>query len=188
MPRRTGRRWTVIVAGAVLWLSAAPAIAETFAECAERAYAQNVAAAQDWQRGLRDLIVKAKPELATLATLAMEQQLAFIDRNQARLSYLARTDASRIRTREGLMAFRNLDWTDADALILRQQRPSYAALERRVADLGGQTKAHRDWPTLQEYMRAAQGVNPEFEGLLTRFKARESAIEPLLRGCRPPAP
>ena len=71
--RRAGRRWLVIVAGVTVWLSSAQAIADTFSECAERAYAQNVAAAQDWQRGLRDLIVTAKPDLATLATLAMEQ-------------------------------------------------------------------------------------------------------------------
>jgi hypothetical protein len=58
--------------------------------------------------------VKVRPDLASVATLEMEQQLAQIDRRQAQFQYLLHTDVSRIHTGEGLVRFRNFDWTEAD--------------------------------------------------------------------------
>ena len=182
MPRQRAWRETLIVAVAVVWLPA-HAFADTFAECAGRAYAQDVAAKQDWQRSLRDLIVKEKPNLAALATLDLEQQLALADRRQAQFSYLLRTDARRIRTREGLTTFRNFDWTDTDTVILRRQSLPYLAMESKVVDVQRRTKDHHDWPALREYVRAASGT--QFQSLLKRSQERESTIAHLLEQCPP---
>jgi len=184
MRRRTTWRRTLILAFAGAWLPA-QGLADTFAECAGRAYAQDVAGKQEWHRSLRDLIVKEKPNLAALATLDMEHQLAVVDRRQAQFGYLVRTDVRRIRTREGLATFRNFDWTDTDAVVLRQQSPGYVAMERQVVDLERRTKEHQDGATLREYVRAALGADSQFQGLLKRFQEHESTIGHLLEKCQP---
>jgi len=71
---RTIRRLPLIVAVVFAGLSVRT-FARTLPECAEQAYAADVAAKQEWQRGLRDAIVKLRPDLATPATLDMELQL-----------------------------------------------------------------------------------------------------------------
>jgi hypothetical protein len=161
--------------------------AETFAACTERAYAQAASSSQQWQRDFRELLVKMRPDLALLATLEMEHQRALIDSRQARFRFLLRTDARRVHTREGLAAFRNFDWTEADAGVLRQQSPDYVAIERNAAELGRQVQAHRDWPAMREYVRTSLSGNPQFQELLKRFQEREREIEPVLRSCQPAA-
>lgn len=127
---------------------------------AERAYGQRLAAGQEWQRGLRDLIVKTRPDLATLA---MEQQLALLDRRQAQFQYLLRTDVRRIHTREGLSSLLNFDWTDADA-----------------------QQGHRDWPVLRDHVRTVSSTTPDFQALLKRLQERELEIEGRLKECPRP--
>ena len=175
----------LIVALVGMWLLRAPAFADAASHCVESVYAQDAAAKRDWSRSVRDLNVKARPDLTTLATLDMQHQLALVDRRQAQFSYLIRTEARRIRTRQGLVTFRNFDWTDTDAIVLRQQSPSYATLERKVVDLERQTKGHSDWPTLQDVSRTVLAVTPQFQGLLKRLQASEAAVERLLDGCQP---
>ena len=163
------RIWRRTVAVAIVFVGLCiPAGAETFPDCAERAYAEAASASQEWQRGLRDLIVKMRPDLATLATLEMERQLALIDRRQAQFEYLIRTDVRRVRTSEGLASFRNFDWSEADALVLRQQSPSYAAIERKVGELERQGEARRDWPALRDYVRTSLSSSPQFQDLAQR--------------------
>jgi hypothetical protein len=162
-----------------------PARAETFSECAERAYAQAVSASQEWQRSFRDLLVKVRPDLAPLATLEMDHQLKLIGRRQARFRFVLRTDAGRVHTREGLAAFRNFDWTEADAGVLRRQSPGYVAIERNVAELERQVRAHSDGPAMREYVRTTLSTNPQFQGLLKRLQERERRIEPVLKTCQP---
>lgn len=164
-----------------------PARAETFSACAERAYAQAAAASQEWQRSFRDLLVKVRPDLAPLAALEMDHQLALIDRRQARFRFVLRTDAGRVHTRQGLAAFRNFDWTEADAGVLRQQSPGYAAIERNVAELERQVRAHSDWPAMRDYVRTTLSANLQFQDLLKRSQERERGIEPVLRTCQPGA-
>jgi hypothetical protein len=164
-----------------------PAGAQTLTECAERVYAQAASGSRKWQRDVHALLVKARPDLASLATLEMEHQLALIDRRQARFRHVLRADAGRIHTRDGLAAFRNFDWTEADAGVLRQQNPTYAAIERQVAELEQRVRAHSDWPAMRDYVRATLSVNPQFQALLTRFQERERGLEPVLRTCRPGA-
>ena len=96
-----------------------PARAETVSECAARAYAEAISASREWQHALRDMVAKVRPDLAPVATLEMEQQLAQIDRRQAQFQYLLHTDVSRIHTGEGLVRFRNFGWTEADGRALR---------------------------------------------------------------------
>jgi hypothetical protein len=177
-------RGAVAVAVAVVAFCV-PARAGTFRECAERAYAQAVAASQEWQRGLRDLTVKVRPDFAALASLAMEQQLARIDRRQAQFRFVLRTDVRRVHTGEGLASFRNFDWTEADGEVLRQQSTAYVAIERRVLELDRQSQARRDWPALHEYVKRSLGTSPAFQGLLKRVEAREGEIELLLKSCQP---
>jgi hypothetical protein len=186
MTARTVCQQTMTVA-AVFVALCVPARAETFVECAERAYAQAASSSQQWQRDFRELLVKMRPDLAPVATLEMEHQLALIDSREARFRFLLRTDARRVQTRQGLTAFRNFDWTEADAGALRQQTPGYVASERNAAELGRQVQAHRDWPAMREYVRTTLSASPQFQELLKRFQEREREIEPVLRSCQPAA-
>jgi hypothetical protein len=161
-----------------------PVRAGTVPECAESAYAQAASASQEWQHGLRDLIAKGRPDLTTLATLEMERQLALIDRRQAQFQYLLRTDVRRIRTSEGLASFRNFDWSETDARVLRQQSPNYVAIERKVVELERQGEARRDWPALRDYMRTSLSPSPQFQDLLKGLRGRELGIERLLKSCQ----
>lgn len=179
--RRIWRR-TVTVAVVFVGLCV-PARAGTFPECAERGYAQAASASQEWQHGLRDFIEKVRPDLATLATLEMEHQLARIDRRQAQFRYLLRTDVRRVHTGEGLASFRNFDWTDADARALRQRSPSYVAIERKVVELERQGQARRDWPALRDHVTSLS-ASPQFQDLLKRLQERELGIERLLKSCQ----
>jgi hypothetical protein len=178
--------WRRPVAVAVAFVGlCVPAPAGTFPECAERAYAQAASASRDWQHGIGDLTVKMRPDLASLASLAMEQQLARIDRRQAQFRYLLRADARRVRTGEGLASFRNFDWTETDAHALRQQDTSYAAIERKIVELDDQSHARRDWPALHDYVQTSLSTTPEFQALLKRLQARELEIARLLESCQP---
>ena len=162
-----------------------PARAETFPECAGRAYAQAASASREWQHGLRDVLVKVRPDLATLATVEMEHQLALIDRRHAQFRHLLRTDVGRVHTREGLATFRNFDWTEADARVLRQQSSSYVATERKVAELERESQARGDWPAMRDYVRTSLSANPQFQDSLKRLQERERRIEQVLRSCQP---
>ncbi len=162
-----------------------PARAGAFQECAERAYAQAASASQEWQHGLRDVLVKVRPDLATLATLEMEHQLALIERRHAQFRYLLRTNVGRVHSREGLATFRNFDWTEADARVLRQQSSSYVATERKVVELERQGRARGDWPAMRDYVRTSLSANPQFQDALKRLQERERAIEQVLTSCQP---
>jgi|GEM_PF-3126004 len=174
----------VTVAVAVLALCV-PAGAGPFPECAERAYAQSADASRQWQRDLRDLTVKGRPDLAALASLAMEQQLARIDHRQAQFRYLLDTDVRRVNTGNGLVSFRNFDWTKADARVLRTRSADYVAIERKVEDLERRSQARLDWPTMHDFVRTSLSTSPQFQDLLRRFQAREGEIELLLKSCQP---
>jgi hypothetical protein len=181
----TGSGRIVIVIVCLVPLLRASGSADRVRECTERAYAQDVAAKQDWHRGVRELVAQARPDLATVATLQMEQQLALVNRRQAEFNYLIGANPKRIRTGEGLATFRNFDWTESDALVLRRQSQSYATLANRIADLESQTKSRSDWPALQEYSRTILAGSPQFQRLLETLQVRESGIERLLRTCQP---
>jgi hypothetical protein len=183
MTARTSWHRTVTVAAVFVGLCV-PAHAETFLECAGRAYSQAASASQEWQHGLRDLIVKMRPDLATVATLEMEHQLARINRRQVQFRYLIQTDVRRVQTHEGLTTFRNFDWTEADARGLRQQNSDYVAIERKVVELERQGQARRDWPALRDYVRTFLSASPPFRTLLKRFRDRERGIEQLLKSCQ----
>lgn len=181
----TMRIWRRTVTVAVVFVGlGVPARAGTFPECAERAYAEAASASQEWQHGLRDFIVKGRPDLATLATLEMEHQLARIDRRQEQFRYLLRTDVRRVHTGEGLASFRNFDWTDADTRALRQRSPSYLAIERKVVELERQGQARHEWPALRDYVRTSSSASPQFQDLLKRLRERERGIERLLKSCQ----
>ena len=165
-----------------------PARAAPFPECAERAYAQAVAASQEWQHALRDLSVELRPDLATVATLEMERQLALLDRRHAQFRYLLRADIGRLHPRGGLATFRNFDWKETDARILRQQSSDYVALDHKVVDLERQVEGRRDLPMLKDYVRTSLSATPQFQDLLKRFQEREQGIEGFLKSCGPGTP
>ena len=180
------RHWRTLVRGILIsWLFGARAVADTFPGCVTRVYAEDMKAKHVWHHSLRDLITQARPDLATLATLDMDQQLALMDRRQAQFNYLVQVDPKRIHTREGLSSFRNFDWAQTDALILRQRSLSYVVIERRVADLARLTQGHPNRPALQDYFQSVLSVSPQFQGMVQRLGERESDVEGLLQGCPP---
>jgi len=170
MAARTVWRRTATLAVVYVGLCV-PARAETFPECAERAYAQAASASQEWQHSLRDVLAKVRPDLATLATLEMKHQLALIERRHAQFRYLLRTNVGRVHTREGLAMFRNFDWTEADARVLRQQSSSYVAIERTVVELERQGQARRGWPAMREYVPTSLNPNPQFQDCSDGFRS-----------------
>jgi len=89
----------------------------------------------------------------------------------------------RVHTGEGLASFRNFDWTEADARVLRQQSSSYAAIERKVVELARQGQARRDGPALSEYVRTSMSASPQLQNLLKRFQERELGIGQVLANC-----
>lgn len=157
---------------------------DPFPECAARAYAQAADASREWQHALRDLTVKMRPDLATLATLAMQDQLARLDHRQAQFRYLLGADVRRVDAGHGLLAFRNFDWTEADARVLRTRSADYVTLERKVEELNRQIQERRDWPAMHDFVRTSLSASPQFQDLLKRLQAREREIEPLLEGCQ----
>jgi hypothetical protein len=181
--RRISWRRTATVTVFFLTLSVA-IYGQTVPGCAERAYAQAADASRGWAHGLRDLIVKTKPSLLSVATLDMERQLALIDRRQAQFQYLVHTDASRVHTGEGLASLRNFDWTEADARTLRQRSPDYAVLERNVLEREGEAQAEQDWSALRGYVRTSLSKTPQFQRLIKRLEDRELATEHLLKSCQ----
>jgi hypothetical protein len=181
--------WRGIVAHVLAFAAlVVPARAAPFPECAERAYAQAVAASQEWQHALRDLSVKLRPDLATIATLETERQMALLDRRHAQFRYLLRTDIGRLHPRGGLATFRNFDWKETDARVLRQQSSDYLAIDHKVMDLERQIEGRRDWPMMQDYVRTSLSATPQFQDLLKRLEQREQGIEGFLKNCGPSTP
>jgi hypothetical protein len=170
----------------IAWFLCGTVGADTFPACVERVYAEGVTAKQAWHVSLRDLTAQMRPDLSTLATLDMNQQLALMERRRAQFRYLVQVDPTRIHTREGLSAFQNFEWTDADARNMRQRSPSYVGLEAKITELARQTSGQADWHILQEYARTAVVISPRFQDALHRLQARESVVERHLQGCPSP--
>ena len=160
------------------------ASAETFVDCVQEAASEDLVAKTDFQRGMRDLIVRQRPEFAALATVSMELQIQYAKVRQAKFDYLLKHDPDRIDTANGLSKFTNFEWFDEDKVKFIEESGSYRDLETRLAKLREQNDGNLDWPKMREHFRSELGQSPEFASLMARFQTRQGKIEVLIAQCR----
>lgn len=158
--------------------------ADAFADCVRDAASEDMAAKTDFQRQLRDLIVRQRPEFEALATVNMELQTLFAEVRRAKFDYLLEHDPGRIDTANGLSKFSNFPWTDEDTALFKEDSVSYRDLESRLATLRKRNDSHPDWPQMREYFRSNLSQSAEFASVLARFQSRENDVETVVAQCR----
>ncbi len=179
-----GRRlFLALVAGCLL---AQPTLAwaGAFSDCVEDVVARDLAATVAFQRGLRDLALRDKPEFEALASLNMELQIAMFEARALETAYLARRDPARIKTAEGLSAFRNYDWTEQDGAALARESSDYRAHRENVALLRASSDGHPDWPALRDHFGKQVRPDPAFKALMARLTESTGALGARVRFCR----
>ena len=164
---------------------ASTASAASFADCVRDVATKDLAAKTEFQRDLRDLVVRDRPEFDALATLNMELQIRLAEARRAMIDHLLARDPDRIDTTRGLGRFSNFAWSDEDSERFAAQDASYRELRGRIATLEERNNAHPDWPDLRAYYRAELGQSADFAALVTRLQSRQSEAESLLEGCEP---
>lgn len=176
-------RFPALVAGCLL-VQPALAWAGAFSDCVEDVVARDLDATVAFQRGLRDLALRDKPEFEALASLNMELQIALFEARALETAYLARRDPARIKTAEGLSAFRNFDWTEQDAAALARESSDYRARRENVARLRASSDGHPDWPALRDHFGKQVRPDPAFEALMARLTESTGALGARARACR----
>ncbi len=147
-----------------------------------RAYAD---AQRDWQRALRDLIVKSRPEFRELAELNSELQLLMIDQSAVRFRHLVRVEPQGLRVDEGLAGFVNVgaNWSASDEANLLADR-DYERLQERLDSLRSLNDGHPDWPALRSYLSSELAETSAYTRSLSVFQQRVSDLEGELAACR----
>lgn len=158
--------------------------AGSFADCARDAADEDLAAKSEFQRALRALIVRERPEFEALATVYMELQILLAEAQWAKLDYLLAHDPDRIDAAHGLGRFRTFEWSEEDAAGFLQADPSNRAMTDRIATLTEQNNEHPDWPELRAYFASELARSPDFTGLMARFGDQQEATDALLATCR----
>ena len=176
-------RFLALVAGCLL-VQSALAWAGAFSDCVEDVVARDLDATVAFQRGLRDLALRDKPEFEALASLNMELQIAMFEARALETAYLARRDPARIKTAEGLSAFRNFDWTAEDAAALARESSDYRAQRENVARLRASNDGHPDWPALRTHFGKQVRPDPAFKALMSRLTESTGALGAPARACR----
>ena len=178
-------RWVAVAAVAVLCLvQPASARGDAFAACVAEVTARDLDATVAFQRGLRDLILRDKPEYEALASLNMELQVAMFEARALETAYLARRDPARIKTTEGLSAFRNFDWTEQDAAALARESSDYRAQRENVARLRASSDGHPDWPALRDHFGMQVRPDPAYKALKARLSDGGAGLGRALQACR----
>ncbi len=116
--------------------------------------------------------------------LNMELQIALFEARALATAYLARRDPARIKTAEGLSAFRNHDWAEQDAADLARESSDYRARRENVARLRARGAGHADWPALRDHFAKHVRPDPAFKALLARLTESTGALGPRVRACR----
>lgn len=159
--------------------------ADDRAACLHRAAALDLAGKVAFQDGLHDLIVDGKPNLAALATLNRDLQIALAESRAAQLDHLANTDPGRVETGDTVQAFRNFDWRDADEAALRNRSESYRDLAARIATLRRRNDGHPDWLRMRAYFAEALAISAAFRELTSHLAENDREVAALLRSCPP---
>lgn len=154
---------------------------DRFIELAKKAQTEYALAQEEWQRGLAELVIRARPEFTAVASAQRDLQLAYIALATARFDYLLQHDPSRIVLTNGLSQFSNFEWSEKDTKILIEADPSYAALERKVSELRRKNDEQPDWARFREYFRTTLSRSNEYQVLLKEFMSRTKQVEALLQ-------
>jgi hypothetical protein len=157
--------------------------AAPFEDCVRDGANRNFEAKTAFQRDLRDLIARNRPEFESLATVSMELQFLLAEARLAKVDYLLRHDANRIDTTKGLARFSNFEWSEADSAKLITEDSSFAELESRISTLRERNDNDPDWPQLRAYFRAELGQSPDFKAIMARFQSRQSDVENVIAEC-----
>ncbi len=154
-------------------------------DCLAAVYAGYADAQRTWQQSLRDMIVSARPELADLAQVSADMQLALIDRGEARFRYLVDQAHDRLQLEGGLSEFVNvgLVWSDEDNVALMATDPDYRALEERISRLRADNDARPDWPALRTYFRTELSASQPYTDALGRLTSSTAEWEDRLDAC-----
>ena len=156
---------------------------DAFADCIRQAASVSLAARTEFQRDLRDLIVKQKPEFKTLATINQDLQIRLAEARFAKYDYLLEHARERIDTNHGLSRFGNFEWSDEDTEKFKNESDSYRALETRIAALRAQNDGHPDWPELREHFRSYLNSSEAFKDLMVRLQVGQNEVEATLANC-----
>ena len=146
--------------------------------------ARDLDATVAFQRGLRDLVLRDKPEFEALASLNMELQIALFEARALETAYLARRDPARIKTAEGLSAFRNFEWSAQDEAALARESAQYLDLAERIAGLREGNDGHPDWPALRDHFGKQVRPDPAFKALMARPSESGAGFGQALQACR----
>lgn len=171
------------IATAIQFAVGSTAQGDGLADCVREAASANLAAKNEFQRGLRNLIVQQQPEFETLATISQNLQLRLAEARLAKYDYLLKHARERINTKDGLSRFSNFDWSDEDTEKFKEESDSYRALESQIAVLQTRNNGHPDWPKLRVYFRSNLNSSVEFKNLMTRFQVRQNDVEVTLTNC-----
>lgn len=179
------RGWLAGAVVAALWLvHPLAARGDAFAACVAEVTARDLGSKVAFQRGLRDLVLRGKPEFEALASLNTELQIAMFQAHAAKTAYLARGDPARIATAKGLSAFRNFDWSAQDETAFARESAEYRDLVQRIARLRDKNDGHPDWPALRDHMRAEVMGAPAFADLIARLSASDAGLGRAIQACR----
>lgn len=164
--------------------SLTPAIGATgFAACLRKAASKDLAAKVEFQRALRDFIVKDRSEFRSLADINMELQILLSQARRAKLDYLLKHDPHRINTSGRLVKFNNFDWLEEDSKKLRAESRSYRDLEHEISSLKLKNNNHPDWPKLRQYFRSHLSHSAGYKALIDRLKTRQKEVETTISRC-----
>ncbi len=178
-------RWAAAAVVAALWLvQPASARGDAFAACVAEVTARDLVATVAYQRALRDLVLRDKPEFEALANLNMELQIAMFETRALKTAYLARRDPARIKTAEGLSAFRNFEWPAQDEAALARESADYRDLVERIERLREGNDGHPDWPALRDHFGKQVRPDPAFKALMARLSAGDAGLGQALQACR----
>ena len=172
-----------VISTAIQFAVGSTAHGDALADCVRETASANLAAKNEFQRGLRNLIVQQQPEFETLATISQNLQLRLAEARLAKYDYLLKHARERINIKEGLSRFSNFDWSDEDTDKLKEESHSYRALEAQIAVLQTKNNSHPDWPKLRAYFRSSLNSSVEFKDLMTRFQVQQNDVEATLTNC-----
>ena len=147
------------LAALVLVVSGAPAPGQTVP--GERAddepafvlvWKDYVVAQKRFQTDLFTLISDKWPELASIAALQRDQQLATIEQRDMEFTYLAEHDPGRIVVDQGWEAFANFEWKETDSEKLRKANPDFGKLEKWLDDTNKAISEHPNRTGVHEHV------------------------------------
>ena len=167
------------------WASKAAIFAVCLAANAAAADCRTEAAALDYEAKTRFQLdfyaaaVADNPDLAALAGINRDLQLALASTRRMKLTHLAETEPDRLVTDQGVSQFSNTDWTDADEAALLDQSADYSAMRAAIDRLKAQNNGHPDWPALRSWSRETTVVAT----LAQRLQSDREAVAAVLATC-----